>query len=187
LTAEPATPLGRRVAAGREVMAGEERYEEEYLLAAERLSGAGYEHYEVSNFAKPDRTSRHNRTYWDGRPWIGLGPGAHSFVPPRRWWNTRDWAAYRSRLASGGTGREDGEVVGEESQRLERAWLGLRTSAGLPQEVLTAAQRELATRWRAAGWAEMGRGVLRLTVNGWLLLDRLAVELVAAGEEAAVA
>ncbi|HUE77274.1 MAG TPA: radical SAM family heme chaperone HemW [Longimicrobiales bacterium] len=187
LTAEPGTPLGRRVAAGREAMPGEERYEAEYLEAAERLGSAGFEHYEVSNFAKPGRASRHNRTYWDGRPWIGLGPGAHSFVPPRRWWNTRDWAAYRSRLSSGVTAREGEEVVDEASQRLERAWLGLRTSAGLPLEELTVAQRELATSWRAAGRADVAHGALRLTVNGWLLLDRLAVELAAAGEEASVA
>lgn len=186
LTAEPATPLGRRVAEGREALPPDERYEGEYLLAVERLVAAGYEHYEVSNFAKPGRASLHNRVYWEGRPWIGLGPGAHSFVPPRRWWNTRDWSAYRSRLESGGTAREAEEVVGAEESRLEHAWLGLRTSAGVSVSGLTAAQRELAERWSGAGWATIGGERVRLTARGWLLLDALAVDLTAAGERVEV-
>jgi oxygen-independent coproporphyrinogen-3 oxidase len=187
LTAEAATPLGRRVAEGREVMPPEERYEGEYLLAVERLVAAGYEHYEVSNFAKPGHTSSHNRTYWEGSAWIGLGPGAHSFLPPRRWWNTRDWSAYRSRLANGGTAREEEEVIGAAESRLEHAWLGLRTSAGIARSELSGPQRDLAERWIGAGWATVAGERVRLTARGWLLLDALTVELTAAGERAEVA
>lgn len=177
LTAEPATPLGRRVQEGRERMPPEERYVEEYLLAVERLTAAGYEHYEVSNFARPGHASAHNRVYWEGRPWIGLGPGAHSFLPPRRWWNTRDWAAYRTRVEAAGTARDGEERIGEEESRLERAWLGLRTSSGLALTELSAAQRERAERWQREGWAREDDGMLRLTPRGWLLLDRLAVDM----------
>jgi oxygen-independent coproporphyrinogen III oxidase len=95
LTAEPAAPLGRWVAEGRERMPDEDRYADEFLLAHERLTGAGYRHYEVSNFARGDRESRHNRVYWSGSPYIGLGSGAHSYYPPLRRWNTRSWSAYR--------------------------------------------------------------------------------------------
>ena len=82
LTVEPRTPLGRAVADGRERVASEGRYRDEYLAAVERLTGAGYLHYEVSSFAIPGRESRHNEVYWSGRPYLGLGNGAHSFRKP---------------------------------------------------------------------------------------------------------
>lgn len=179
LTAEPATPLGRWVAEGRERLADEASYEEEYLLAAERLTGEGYEHYEVSNFARPGRASRHNRSYWEGAPYLGLGPGAHSYLPPARRWNTRDWTEYRRRLESGAPAVDGTEEVGEPEQRLERTWLGLRTSAGVQPD--GPGQLRLAETWRRHGWADPATdGRVRLTARGWLLLDRLAVDLDAA-------
>jgi oxygen-independent coproporphyrinogen III oxidase len=183
LTAEPATPLGRRVHEGREQLADEDRYEVEYLLAAERLGTAGFEHYEVSNFARPGRASRHNRAYWRAAPYLGLGPGAHSFLPPRRFWNIRDWAAYRQRLMDGRLAVEDTEEVNGGAARLEAAWLGLRSSDGIAVAALGPAQRALAERWCARGVATTGDdGTLRLNRHGWLLLDALAVELAEAGE-----
>jgi oxygen-independent coproporphyrinogen-3 oxidase len=175
LTAESATPLGRWVREGREVLASDDTYEAEYLAAAERLVEAGFVHYEVSNFARPGFESRHNRAYWDGSAYLGLGPGAHSYLPPRRFWNVRDWAEYRARLAEGRSVEEDREEVGQEERALERTWLGLRTTAGLPD--LSIRQTMLARSWESAGWAELTHGRVRLTPRGWLLLDRLAVEL----------
>ena len=178
LTAESATPLGRWVAEGRERLADEEKYRSEYLYAADRLTAAGFVHYEVSNFALPGRESRHNRAYWSGVPYLGLGPGAHSFVAPRRFWNTRDWAAYRDRILSGGSAVDGEECVEAESATLERLWLGLRVADGLGD--LTDRQGQVAERWRRRGWAEVVAGRVRLTPEGWLLLDRLVVELDAA-------
>jgi oxygen-independent coproporphyrinogen-3 oxidase len=175
LTAETATPLGRWVAEGRESLADEETYRAEYLSAAELLRRAGFVHYEVSNFARPGRESRHNRAYWDGVPYLGLGPGAHSFLPPRRFWNTRDWAAYRDRVLAGGSAVDGEELVGGEAATLERIWLGLRVSSGL--DGLTAGQLGVAQRWERSGWAEVSGGRVRLTPAGWLLLDQLVVEL----------
>jgi oxygen-independent coproporphyrinogen-3 oxidase len=180
LTAEAATPLGRWVAEGREAMPREERYEEEYLLAAETLAGAGFVHYEVSNFAQPGRESRHNGAYWTGAAWVGLGPGAHSFVPPERWWNVRDWAEYRVRVAGGRSPVEACETVAAEAAALEGAWLGLRARNGVAPE--SGAQRELLETWVTRGLAERGDGEkTRLTPSGWLLLDTLAVEFAEAG------
>lgn len=177
LTAEPATPLGRWVASGRETMADEERYAEEYLLAAERLGAAGFVHYEVSNFARPGAESRHNQAYWRHRPYIGLGPGAHSFEPPVRSWNVRDWAEYRRRLAEGVSPEESREELASADVALERVWLGLRASDGLALSGLSAGQRVRTGEWEASGLARRSGGVVRLTREGWLLLDRLAVEL----------
>jgi oxygen-independent coproporphyrinogen-3 oxidase len=183
LTSEPATPLGRWVAEGRERMADDDQYGEEYLLATERLCAAGYEHYEVSNFAHPGARSQHNSAYWDGAAYLGLGPSAHSLLPPERSWNVRDWQAYRNALAGGGTAVADRETVAGEAAELERIWLGLRVSSGLPVSGLASLQRELVARWRSLGWAVDEAGRVRLTAAGWLLLDRLALELDRAGRK----
>ncbi|MBR9988786.1 MAG: radical SAM family heme chaperone HemW [Gemmatimonadetes bacterium] len=177
LTAEPATPLGRRVESGREIMADEDRYAAEYLLAVDRLGAAGFEHYEVSNFALPGAESRHNRAYWRHRPYIGLGPGAHSYEPPARSWNVRDWGEYSRRLHDGRSPAEGSEELGAGEVTLEKVWLGLRASDGLALDTLTGAQRDRVGEWERSGLAERADGAVRLTRHGWLLLDRLAVEL----------
>ncbi|HEX6134598.1 MAG TPA: radical SAM family heme chaperone HemW [Longimicrobiales bacterium] len=177
LTAESATPLGRWVASGREAMPDEDRYAAEYLLATELLGSAGFVHYEVSNFARPGRESLHNQAYWRHRPYLGLGPGAHSYEPPVRSWNVRDWAEYRRRVRAGEAPEEGREELSAGDMELERVWLGLRAADGLELERLSAAQVARAADWEREGWAERGGGVVRLTRHGWLLLDRLAVDL----------
>jgi oxygen-independent coproporphyrinogen-3 oxidase len=182
LTAEPGAPLGRWVGEGRETLADEDRYADEYLLAHERLTAAGFEHYEVSNFALPGRASRHNFVYWTGAPYAALGPGAHAFYPPLRRWNLRSWDAYREALLQGRLPTEGEEVVDAGEAALERVWLGLRTRLGYPLAEAAPAQREMAARWAREGWGAVEEEVLRLTARGWLLLDRLAVELAGARE-----
>jgi oxygen-independent coproporphyrinogen-3 oxidase len=177
LTAEQATPLGRWVNEGRETLATEDRYEEEYRLAVERLTLRGFEHYEVSNFARPDRASRHNTAYWRHAPYLGLGPGAHSYVAPERWWNIRDWSEYRSAVESSGTGEADRETVSGNALALEQIWLGLRARPGLAIASLTTDQRTRIAGWEAKGLIGVRDGHALPTTSGWLVLDRLAVEL----------
>jgi oxygen-independent coproporphyrinogen-3 oxidase len=180
LTAEAATPLGRWVREGRETLADEDRYADEYLLAHERLRSAGYEHYEVSNFARPGRRSRHNSAYWTGAPYAALGPGAHSFDPPVRRWNLRSWDAYREAVRAGRLPIDDQETVDAGTSALERAWLALRTEAGLPLSEASPDQTAMAEGWARRGLAAPLDGAIRLTARGWLLLDRLAVDIAAA-------
>lgn len=177
LTVEPSTPLGRAVAEGRVSPVDEERYRDEYLLASELLRVAGYEHYEVSSFARPGHASRHNRVYWDGRPYLGIGNGAHSYAPPLRRWNVRDWTDYRGRVLAGRSPEEARERVGEAARRTERIWLGLRTSEGLLAPEPGSYAGETTDRWRAEGWAALEGGRLRLTPRGWLILDELSIQL----------
>jgi oxygen-independent coproporphyrinogen-3 oxidase len=180
LTAEAGTPLGRWVAEGREALASEDEYAEQYLLAARMLREAGLVHYEVSNFAKPGLESRHNQAYWNGSAYLGLGPGAHSFLPPERRWNTRDWNRYRDRVRQGELALDGREVIEPGVAGLEDAWLGLRTRVGVPLSRLSDAQAAKARAWAAQGWGEAGDDVFRLTPEGWLLLDRLSVEMASA-------
>lgn len=176
LTAESATPLGRWVKEGREELAGEDRYAEEYLIAHDRLAAAGFEHYEVSNFGLPGRRSRHNFAYWTGVAYAALGPGAHGYDPPRRHWNLRGWDAYRESVRQHRLPLEGEETVSESDAALERAWLGLRTADGVSMDEVGAVQRDLAACWVGEGWAKFDGGRIRLSPSGWLLLDRLAVD-----------
>ncbi|HEX9106841.1 MAG TPA: radical SAM family heme chaperone HemW [Longimicrobiales bacterium] len=177
LSAEAGTPLGRWVREGREAMADEETYAAEFLRAAQATAAAGLRQYEVSNFAVPGRESRHNSAYWTGAPYLGIGPGAHSFLPPHRTWNRRDWKGYQQELSAGRSAEAERERVEGDSARLERIWLGLRTAGGLARADLSERQIALARSWRSQGWAAPDQERLRLTPQGWLLLDRLALEL----------
>ena len=177
LTVEEETPLGRAVATGRARAPEEDRYREEYLQAAEILVRAGYRHYEVSNFARPGFQARHNRAYWEGRPYLGLGNSAHSFLPPLRRWNLRDWNAYQNSVREGSSPVAGEEMVTGGARRLEALWLALRTDAGLSLASLSPPARALPESWQRRGLAEVDGPVVRLTARGWLLLDHLVVEL----------
>lgn len=177
LSVEPTTPLGRAVEEGREAPVDGDRYADEFLEAAETLTGAGFEHYEVSNFARPGCVSRHNMTYWTGAPYLGLGNGAHSYAPPLRRWNLREWDAYAAAAACGGATEEGRELLDAAALRLERIWLGLRTSSGLALNGLPPGVRPVIAAWVHQGWAAATEEKVRLTAHGWLLLDRLTVEL----------
>ena len=180
LTAEIGTPLGRWVAEGREQLANEDEYAEQYLLASRVLTEAGFVHYEVSNFARPGMESRHNQAYWNGAAYLGLGPGAHSFLPPERRWNVRDWSLYRERVANGTLPIDGRETIDDATEGLEYAWLGLRTRLGVPLQRLNERQSTLAEDWIRHGWGESDENAFRLTPQGWLLLDRLSVEIASA-------
>jgi len=172
------TPLHDQINRGMRPKPDEDLAAEMYAVMIEEVCAAGYEHYEVSNFSQPGMAARHNFAYWQGVPYLGIGPGAHSYLPPRRLWNVRDWHEYATKLAAGQSPRADEETVGEESAALERAWLGLRTRHGLAMDQLSNGQHERIAQWQRGGLATVTDGVARLTPQGWLVLDRLATELV---------
>lgn len=178
LTVEPATPLGRWRERGDVVEAPEESYESEFLLAHELLCAAGYEHYEVSNYALPGRRSRHNSSYWRRVPYAGLGPAAHSFDGARRRWNIAPYKAWELALRDGRDPLGGEEVLTTEEEDAERVYLGLRTGEGLPLDPEMA--RRVQT-WESAGWALVDGSRVHLTPAGWMRLDALASSLTTAG------
>ena len=180
LTVEKGTNLHRRIRRGAERMPPDGRYRDEYLFATDALTSAGYGHYEVSNFALPGHSSRHNRACWTGTPYLGLGNGAHSFHAGRRWWNERDWHMYAEQVERCGHGRRDAEVLTRGQSRLETIWLGLRTTRGLDTASLGPGADPVMRDWGAKGLARRTQGNIRLTPAGWLLLDDLTLELDAA-------
>ncbi len=178
LTVEPHTPLGRWTLRGEAIQAPEERYEMEFMLSHERLGAAGFEHYEVSNFARPGKRSRHNSSYWTGVPYAALGPSAHSFDGAVRSWNVPAHADWERRLRAGMPAVGGSETLTEENRASERVYLGLRTNAGLRA---TDAELALARPWVRAGWATTTNGTIVLTAMGFLRLDALASSLTLAG------
>ncbi|MFQ5745816.1 MAG: radical SAM family heme chaperone HemW [Gemmatimonadota bacterium] len=181
LTAETRTPLGRRMELGRVRLATEDRYGGEYLEARDLLVDAGYGHYEISNLARPGAESRHNWQYWDRSPYLGVGPSAHSFLPPLRVWNVYRWDAYRKAATSGGELRAGSELVVGEAERLERLWLGLRTRKGVARadptwRPLLRNAAGVLEAWEGQGWLEWGTRMV-LTAEGWLRIDALVAEL----------
>ncbi len=174
LTVEPHTPLGRWVDRGEARPTPDERYAAEFLLAHDRLTGAGYLHYEVSNYSRPGRAAVHNSAYWRRADYLGLGPSAHSAAGSRRWWNLREWAAWERAIAAGGSAVAGEEQLDPGMVELEDTYLGLRTDRGLPVATLPAAT--VAT-WEREGWAERIHDRVRLTPEGWLRLDALVGSL----------
>ncbi len=128
LTLSTHSPMGREP---RVVLPAEDSRVEMYHAVEEQLAGAGFEHYEVSNYALPGYRSRHNSAYWRHEPYVGLGPSAHSFVMPRRWSNVADTGEYAAALERGERPVACEETLGREELAREALMLGLRTSQGL--------------------------------------------------------
>ena len=174
LSVEPGTPLARWRSRGEVHDADDERFECDFLYAHDRLSTAGYVHYEVSNWARPARESRHNRSYWRNVPYLGLGPGAHGFDGNDRRWNAREFARWRERIGVREDPIEGSESLSDEQRALETAYVGLRTAEGI---VVREDDAPLVDRWAAAGWGGRWNDRFVLSAKGWLRLDALVAAL----------
>jgi len=178
LTVESHTPLARWVARGETAEPPDETWAREFLLAHTTLQSAGFEHYEVSNFGRAGCRSRHNSAYWQRRPYIGLGPSAHSGIGAIRQWNLREYAAWGRAVQSGDDPVAGKEVLDDDAVTLESLYLGLRTREGVPRATVPDGAGE---QWIREGWAADDGGRLVLTPEGWLRLDAL-VGAVSAGD-----
>jgi oxygen-independent coproporphyrinogen-3 oxidase len=176
LTLEPRTPYARWVARGATPPADDDRYAAEFLHVHDALTGAGFEHYEVSNYARREARSRHNCAYWVGTDYAGVGPAAHGLRGRERRWNLQDWAAYEPVVAAGGDPVADREVLDDDQVRLERVFLGLRTAHGLATADAEHLARAALLAAENAGWLTVGDRV-RPTPAGWLVLDPLVASL----------
>lgn len=175
LTVEPHTPLSRWRNRGEVTESPDHRYEEEFLHAHDVLTDAGFEHYEVSNFGRPGRHSRHNSMYWSSHPYAGLGPAAHEFDGIIRRWNVSAYVEWMGRIASQCDPIDDHETLTDENRSAEHVYLGLRTAVGLLVSDLEMARVE---RWVEAGWATMPQpDRIVLTPLGWLRLDAISADL----------
>jgi oxygen-independent coproporphyrinogen-3 oxidase len=179
LIVEEGTALSRRVRSGDLPMPDEDDLADKYLIADELLEKAGLHWYEVSNWARNDASRcEHNRLYWTSADWWGVGPGAHSHVGGRRWWNVKHPRAYAERILAGSSPELDGESLDDETRRVERILLQTRLAEGLPLDVLDDAGRsrvpDLVARELVTGTGDR----VVLTRRGRLLGDAVVRELV---------
>jgi oxygen-independent coproporphyrinogen-3 oxidase len=178
LTIEDRTVFGKRVKDGRMTPLDEDALTDLYVSTHERLSAAGFEHYEISSYARPGKRAVHNSLYWRGVPFLGLGVGAASlWIAPDgsgvRATNPRRVEAY---LAAPGAPAERVTIDAREMVT-DRTWLGLRTSDGVSVDDLDPG----VARWMLdEGLAEARAGRICPTLRGFLMADRIAARVVQA-------
>ena len=148
-----------------------------FELAMDRLEGAGYEHYEISNYAKPGHRSAHNESYWLGDDYLGLGPSAFSTVNGRRWQNVPDTARYLAAISGGQGLISSEEEITEEKRLIERFGLELRTARGLPLSLVGQEQRVMLDSLARDGLLLIDQDHIVLTRAGKALADPIAVAL----------
>jgi oxygen-independent coproporphyrinogen III oxidase len=187
LGVEEGTPLHRRVEAGEVEVPGPELVADMYDLACEMLAEAGFEHYEISNWARPEKRSRHNQAYWTDRDYLGIGAGAHGYVDGSRYENVAHPRAYIDAALGGVPGATIAEryVLDEATRMSDWVSLRLRLLEGFPLAEFEAKfGQPLDTV--APGWVNQGEtaGVLvrsgdqlRLTQRGLLLHGELSVRM----------
>ncbi|WP_341934206.1 radical SAM family heme chaperone HemW [Microbacterium sp. LWO14-1.2] len=181
LIIEDGTKLARQIRRGEVPMPDDDLQADMYELADRRLAEAGFDWYEVSNWARtPEQRSRHNLAYWRGSDWWGFGPGAHSHVAGLRWWNVKHPAAYAQRLAASESPAAGTERPDEKSRMLERVLLLSRIREGIAVDELHADKRARVAGLIADGLVDpvaAVRGRVQLTLRGRLLADAVVREL----------
>ena len=181
LTFERGTPFWSRLSRGELAEAQEETQAQMYELAIDLVTAAGYEHYEVSNFARPGHRCRHNEAYWTGRSYFAAGPGAARYLGGRREMNHRSTITYIQRVLSGQSPVAESEELSPEGRARERLVFALRRLEGIS---LAAFERETGyaaeslvrrplERFLTQGLLEQSCDNLRLTRRGLLVSDAL--------------
>lgn len=187
LTFEPGTPLEADLKRGKFTAADDDRVAELYLQALEVLAEGGFEQYETANFARSrGRRSRHNCKYWSFSPYLGLGPSAHSFIEPERFWNCADVDRYTRQLEDGRRPIEESETLTREKVMIEALYLGLRLTGGIDMSAFKdrfgigfmANFGAKSAVFEQEGLLTTTAGHCCLTPHGMLLLDSIAAALV---------
>jgi oxygen-independent coproporphyrinogen-3 oxidase len=189
LTVEPKTPLDKMIKQHKSPGINPDKQSEQFLLLMEWLEKAGYDHYEISNFAKPGFRSRHNSSYWQGKPYYGFGPSAHSFFDKTRWWNVANNTTYIKSITNGIIPLEK-EVLTASQQINEYIMISLRTSEGLDLKKFTVLSSQFSVqppiaddlllkskKYTDSGLMMIKSDKMQLTNEGKLLADGIAADL----------
>ena len=174
LSYEEGTAMTRMLERGEIEEVDEDTENRMFDYIVEQLTKAGYEHYEVSNFARPGRRSRHNSNYWNDTPYIGLGAGAHSYDGVHRYWNPSDIDLYIKGALAHDFQREQ-ETLTNEQRHTERVMLGLRTAEGIAQSDVDEAK---ALPYLRRGLLRTEGNRLVATTEGYHILNRIIEDLI---------
>jgi oxygen-independent coproporphyrinogen-3 oxidase len=182
LTVEAGTLLHHQVQRG-QVLVDDAQYAEEFLWLHDALTQTGYVHYEISNYARPGYMANHNSSYWQGAPYVGIGPGAHGYHPPtRRYANLPDLHAYVAALEKQALHQTE-ETLSPAQLLMEKVMLELRTAKGLDVKLLydspgwTNSHQQTLDALIAQGHFELRPPQLMATPKGWLALDSLLLDI----------
>ena len=185
LTVEEKTPLAKLIRESRSSNVDPDLQSEQFLLLMKWMEMAGYEHYEISNFAKPGYRSRHNSSYWGSAPgqaikYIGMGPAAHSYNGKQRTWNVSNNAQYIRSTLEGNTSKEF-ETLDASQELNEYIMTSLRTIEGIQLSALAAKDQErilrISEKYINNGLLKRSGDQLILTKEGKLLADGIAADL----------
>ena len=180
LIVEQGTKLGAQVKRGEVVMPDDDETADKYVLADAKFGAAGLNWYELSNWSKAGSESRHNLAYWNGDNWWGAGPGAHSHIDGRRWWNVKHPTAYKEKISSGQSPMHEEEVLNDEQKNSERMMLEIRLAKGIDAKTLDSGQLAILESFKNQGhlladsWAA---GRIVLSTSGRLIADRIVREI----------
>jgi len=187
LTIEPGTDLFQSHQEGAFRRMSDTRVAELLEMTSVYLTQNGYEHYEISNYCRgSEHRSRHNRKYWQLAPYIGIGPSAHSFVYPNRWWNHRDVSMYADTVSHGNRPTAGHEEISQSQSMMEMIYLGLRDVGGISYDRFHRFFRirfqdifkDLLLDLTEENMIEPDERRCRLTLSGKVLLDSIAQRFV---------
>jgi oxygen-independent coproporphyrinogen III oxidase len=184
LTVEPGTALKKMITLKKREDVDEEKQSTQFLLMVDWLENAGYDHYEISNFARPGARSKHNSSYWQGKPYIGIGPSAHSFDGHTRRWNVSNNELYLKSIHENIVPSEH-EVLSATQQLNEYIMTSIRTMEGLDLNFISKKfgkersrkLQELTNKFQATGKTKMQNSKIILTKEGKLFADGIAADL----------
>lgn len=179
LTVEPKTPLDKLIRLHKKEAVDPDKQSSQFLLLMDWMTKMGYEHYEISNFAKPGFRSRHNSSYWQGKVYLGLGPSAHSYNGSSRQWNTANNSIYMNKISEGVLPFEKEELTGIQ-QLNEYIMTSLRTIEGLDLSRFPMQREEImvkAGKYIDKGLISKNGDSLTLSAEGKLLADGIAAAL----------
>jgi oxygen-independent coproporphyrinogen-3 oxidase len=179
LIVETGTKLAAQIKRGELTMPNDDLMADMYLLVDQMCNDAGLSWYELSNWAKPGKECLHNIAYWKSANWWGLGPGAHSHVDRKRFWNVKHPTAYKQKLFAGESPIADSEDLTTEQLRDESIMLAIRMRTGLSLSLLTDSAKENLEAYKSSGHLELIDGAFQLTAQGRLIADRLVREALA--------
>lgn len=176
LIIEEGTKLAAQIKRGEVPEVDDDLVADKYLIADKAFKEAGFEWYELSNWSKPGSESKHNMAYWNGDNWWGAGPGAHSHLNGKRFWNVKHPNLYKERIQNKQSAVADSEVLKKDQIESERLMLLLRLPSGIEKQTLNQMQLSELSEFVESGHldrANWNQGRASLTLNGRLIADRI--------------
>jgi len=178
LIVETGTKLAAQIKRGDIAMPDDDAMADMYLLVDSLCEAKGMSWYELSNWSKPGHECKHNVAYWHNANWWGLGPGAHSHMNGKRFWNVKHPSAYKTRVFAGETPIHESEVLTAEQIQDEKIMLSIRMREGISFDELAPHHLERLAIYKENGYVSLHGDSVTLTPVGRLIADRIVRELV---------